>query len=197
MERDRMTRKRYDQLTRAGRARVTTGALLRAAATVALLLCGYFLAPLDRPLDAGTLVKFLLGLVLVGAIVAWQARRILTSHVPRLQAIQAIAVILPLLLLVFAAIYVAIETNRPGSFTEPLSRIDSLYFTVTVFSTVGFGDITPVSEAARLVAVAQMILDLVVLGLGVRLILSAVQRGRAARAAAEVGSGEDGEGTAG
>jgi hypothetical protein len=52
MERDRMTRKRYDQLTRAGRARVTTGALLRAAATVALLLCGYFLAPLDRPLDA-------------------------------------------------------------------------------------------------------------------------------------------------
>ena len=32
-----MTRKRYDQLTRAGRARVTTGALLRAAATVVLM----------------------------------------------------------------------------------------------------------------------------------------------------------------
>ena len=82
-----MTRKRYDQLTRAGRARVTTGALLRAAATVALMLCAYYFAPLDRPLDAGTLVKFLLGLVIVGAIVAWQARRILTSDVPRLQAI--------------------------------------------------------------------------------------------------------------
>ena len=82
-----MTRKRYDQLTRAGRARVTTGALLRAAPTVVLMLCAYYFAPLNQPLDAGTLVKFLLGLVIVGAIVACQARRILTSDVPRLQAI--------------------------------------------------------------------------------------------------------------
>jgi voltage-gated potassium channel len=181
MERDRMTRKRYDQLTRAGRARVTTGALLRAAATVALLLCGYFLAPLDRPLDAGTLVKFLLGLVLVGAIVAWQARRILTSHVPRLQAIQAIAVILPLLLLVFAAIYVAIETNRPGSFTEPLSRIDSLYFTVTVFSTVGFGDIAPKSELARVLTMTQMLMGLVAVGLVARILFGAMETAVARR----------------
>jgi voltage-gated potassium channel len=181
MERDRMTRKRYDQLTRAGRARVTTGALLRAAATVALLLCGYFLAPLDRPLDAGTLVKFLLGLVLVGAIVALQARRILTSHVPRLQAIQAIAVILPLLLLVFAAIYVAIETNRPGSFTEPLSRIDSLYFTVTVFSTVGFGDIAPKSELARVLTMTQMLMGLVAVGLVARILFGAMETAVARR----------------
>jgi voltage-gated potassium channel len=181
MERDPMTRKRYDQLTRAGRARVTTGALLRAAATVALLLCGYFLAPLDRPLDAGTLVKFLLGLVLVGAIVAWQARRILTSHVPRLQAIQAIAVILPLLLLVFAAIYVAIETNRPGSFTEPLSRIDSLYFTVTVFSTVGFGDIAPKSELARVLTMTQMLMGLVAVGLVARILFGAMETAVARR----------------
>jgi voltage-gated potassium channel len=181
MERDRMTRKRYDQLTRAGRARVTTGALLRAAATVALLLCGYFLAPLDRPLDAGTLVKFLLGLVLVGAIVAWQARRILTSHVPRLQAIQAIAVILPLLLLVFAAIYVAIETNRPGSFTEPLSRTDSLYFTVTVFSTVGFGDIAPKSELARVLTMTQMLTGLIAVGLVARILFGAMETAVARR----------------
>jgi voltage-gated potassium channel len=181
MERDRMTRKRYDQLTRAGRARVTTGALLRAAATVALLLCGYFLAPLDRPLDAGTLVKFLLGLVLVGAIVAWQARRILTSHVPRLQAIQAIAVILPLLLLVFAAIYVAIETNRPGSFTEPLSRTDSLYFTVTVFSTVGFGDIAPKSELARVLTMTQMLMGLIAVGLVARILFGAMETAVARR----------------
>jgi voltage-gated potassium channel len=54
---------------------------------VVLMLCAYYFAPLNQPLDAGTLVKFLLGLVIVGAIVAWQARRILTSDVPRLQAI--------------------------------------------------------------------------------------------------------------
>ena len=175
-----MTRKRYDQLTRAGRARVTTGALLRAAATVALLLCAYYFAPLDQPLDAGTLVKFLLGLVTVGAIVAWQARRILTSHVPRLQAIQAIAVILPLLLLVFAAIYVAIETNRPGFHraTEP-NRLPLLH--PHRFSTVGFGDIAPKSELARVPTMTQMMMGLVAVGLVARILFGAVETAVARR----------------
>ena len=35
-----------------------------------------------------------------------------------------------------------------------------LYFTVTIFSTVGFGDISAKAEAARLVVTAQMFLDL-------------------------------------
>ena len=59
-----------------------------------------------------------------------------------------------------------------------LTRTDTLYFTVTVFATVGFGDISPASQAARLVVTAQMILNLIVLGLGVRLIVGAAQRAR-------------------
>ena len=45
-----------------------------------------------------------------------------------------------MLLLVFASVYVQIETSQPNSFSETLSRTDALYFTVTVFATVGFGD---------------------------------------------------------
>ena len=59
-----------------------------------------------------------------------------------------------------------------------LTRTDSLYFTVTVFATVGFGDIIATSQTARLLVTVQMILDLVVLGLGIRVFLGAVQRGR-------------------
>jgi hypothetical protein len=33
------------------------------------------------------------------------------------------------------------ERASAASFTEPLTRTDALYFSVTVFSTVGFGDI--------------------------------------------------------
>ena len=44
-----------------------------------------------------------------------------------------------------------------ASFTEPLTRADALYFTVTVFSTVGFGDITAKSETARVVLIVQML----------------------------------------
>ena len=45
---------------------------------------------------------------------------------------------------------------------------------MTIFATVGFGDISPQSEAARLLTSGQMILDLIILGLGVRIILEAV-----------------------
>ena len=60
-------------------------------------------------------------------------------------------------------------------------RTDSLYFTVTVFATVGFGDITATSQVARIVVIAQMILDLLVLGLVVKVFVGAVEIGRGMR----------------
>ena len=71
-----------------------------------------------------------------------------------------------------------LATISAGNFSQPLSRTDAIYFTVTVFATVGFGDITAKTEVARLVVTGQMLGDLIVLGLGVRVLLSAVQRGR-------------------
>jgi hypothetical protein len=176
-----MTRKRYEELTRAGRHRVVAGVLLRAAAAVALLVIGYYLAPLDRPLDTGTLIEFLLALAVVGAVIAWEVRNILTSDVPRLRAVQTVAVGVPMLLLVFASVYVQIETSQPNSFSETLSRTDALYFTVTVFSTVGFGDIAPKSELARIVTMSQMLTGLIVLGLVAKVVFGAVQTAVARR----------------
>ncbi|KRD22978.1 MULTISPECIES: potassium channel family protein [unclassified Streptomyces] len=53
-----------------------------------------------------------------------------------------------------------------------------MYFAVTVFATVGFGDVTAKSEAARLVVTGQMIADLVILGLAIKIIMGAVSRRR-------------------
>ena len=50
---------------------------------------------------------------------------------------------------------------------------------MTVFSTVGFGDITPKTEVAQLVTTVQMLVDLVVVGVVVRLILTTASRRRA------------------
>ena len=36
-------------------------------------------------------------------------------------------------------------SRYPGAFTERMNRLDSLYFVITVFATVGFGDITAAS----------------------------------------------------
>ena len=64
-----------------------------------------------------------------------------------------------------------------------MSRTDALYFSVTVFATVGFGDITAVSGPGRIVVTVQMVVDLLVLGVGLRVITGAVQQGRERRAA--------------
>ena len=58
-------------------------------------------------------------------------------------AVEALAAAIPLFLLAFAAAYLRMADADTGAFSEPLSRIDALYFTITVFSTVGFGDRIP------------------------------------------------------
>ncbi len=80
----------------------------------------------------------------------------------------------------------AIEAERsaaslPASnFGGRRTHTDGLYFTVTVLSTVGFGDITAKTQAARPVVTGQMIADLVIFALAVKVIVGAVGRGRQA-----------------
>ncbi|MFF0086027.1 potassium channel family protein [Streptomyces canus] len=88
----------------------------------------------------------------------------------------------PLYILAFAATYFLTAQADGSYFTQPMTRTGALYFSVTVFSTVGFGDITPKTDAARLVVTAQMLLDLLLLGFGVRVFVGAVNLGRQRRA---------------
>ena len=61
---------------------------------------------------------------------------------------------------------------RPGSYSEALSRLDALYFTVTTLATVGFGDITPERAAlTRTVTTALIVLGVALLGAGVRILI--------------------------
>jgi voltage-gated potassium channel len=167
----------------AGRRAIAT-TVLHSGATTTLLLVLYYEAPLDRPLDAVTGLLFIAALALFAAVVAYQVRSILRSHQPRLRAIRAMAVGVPLLLVVFAAMYIIVATQQSGAFTEPLSRTDGLYFTVTVFATVGFGDISPVSELARILVTVQMLVGLITVGLVAKVVLGAVQVAVARRAQA-------------
>ena len=153
--------------------------LLRALAITTVLVGLYYLAPLDalsRPPAGATFAAALL--VLIAAMV-WQVRAVLTSPNPAVRAIEGMAATTPLFLLLFAATYYVQARSDPQAFNVAgLTRTDTLYFAVTVFSTVGFGDITATSQLARIVVTLQMILDLVVIGLGARVIVGAVRVGR-------------------
>jgi len=152
--------------------------IARALATSAALLLLYFVLPLDREFTARTVLALGAGVVVMGVLVAWQVRAILHAPHPALRAVQSVALSLPLFLLLFAGTYAVLSGSDPDAFTEPLGRVDSLYFVITVFATVGFGDISPVSEVARALVTVQMIGDLVLLGLVLRLFVTAVERGR-------------------
>jgi voltage-gated potassium channel len=52
---------------------------------------------------------------------------------------------------------------------------------------VGFGDISPVSQSARVVVTFQMLLDLVILGVGVNAFVHAARLGRKRQSATEEG----------
>ena len=71
----------------------------------------------------------------------------------------------------------------PGSFTQPINRVDGVYLTTTILSTVGFGDITPVTRTARIVVTLQEVLDLVVIGVVIKTLFGTAETAIAKRSA--------------
>jgi voltage-gated potassium channel len=132
-------------------------------------------------------VRLVVGLLVFAGVVTWQVRAVLGSRYPGLRAVEALAAAIPLFLLLFAAAYLRMADADAGAFSEPLSRTDALYFTITVFSTVGFGDITPKTDLARVATMVQMLGDLLVVGLVLRLMVGAVKAGLRRRAAGQAG----------
>ena len=174
------------------RARRVVGTLLRAAVTTTVLVAIYYALPLDRysiRFGVGTLLVGLAGLVI---LVAFQVRAIMKAEYPVLRAVGALATSAPLFLLQFAASYYVMGKASQANFSEPLTRTDALYFTVTVFATVGFGDITATTEEARVLVMAQMLLGIVIVGLGARLFVDAVKQGLAQQSVQGNDSGAEG-----
>jgi len=153
-------------------------AVLRILGSITALVAVYYALPLGHSSAGIAVTTLVIGLAVFIALVAFQVRSIIRSPFPGLRAIEALATSVPLFLLLFASSYVVMAAMSAGNFGERLTHTDGLYFTVTVFSTVGFGDITAKTQAARLVVTGQMIADLVILGLAVKVIVGAVSRSR-------------------
>src|SRR5829696_4986596 len=166
-------------LSPAQRRRRLAAGLLRSLTITVILVAVYYVAPLDRLSDVPLWLTLAVGLFVLAAVASYQVKAVTRSRHPALKATEALAATAPLFLLLFAAAYFLLAQADASNFSvETLNRTDSLYFTVTVFATVGFGDITAASETARVLVTVQMILDLIVLGLGVRAFVGAVEVGR-------------------
>ncbi|TQJ46766.1 ion channel [Streptomyces sp. SLBN-115] len=169
------------------RAAVDCSSRGRSSVAVVLSVVVCYLVPLDHGLDIGTAIALAVSLVLSAGVLAWQVRTVTRSDFPRLRAIETLATAGPIFLIIFSAAYVILSQNQADSFSETFGRTDALYFTVTVFATVGFGDITPVTGTARVLTMVQMLADVVLVGMVARVLLGAVRIAEDARSA---GSGE-------
>ena len=155
---------------------------LRALLAATLLVALYYVLPMNSALDTHTVLLLVLCLAVLAALLTWEVRVITQSDYPGLRALEAVAAVVPLYILAFATTYFLMERANGAYFSQPLTRTGALYFSVTVFSTVGFGDITAQTDPARLIVTAQMFFDLIVLGFGARVFLGAVKLGRQRRA---------------
>ena len=95
-----------------------------------------------------------------------------------LDAFEALVQLMTILMTGFAAVYYGMN-HAHDQFRGIDTRIDALYFTVTTLSTVGYGDITAVSQTARVAVTVQMVFDLAFLGIAVRVLSATARRRRA------------------
>ena len=168
----------FDDLSVQEKRRVIVRAALRTTITLAVVVAAYFLAPMDRAIGAATMAELVLAALVLVGVIAWQVRQIHRSEHPGARAVEAIAFTLPVYILLFATSYYLMERANATTFAQPLSRIDSMYFSVAVFTTVGFGDIAAKTQAARVVVTFQMILNLVIVGVVLRLLVNAIKISR-------------------
>ena len=167
---------RYRDLDVPERRREALRVLLHVTSTWTVLAVVYFLAPLEGILGSGEVVRTLLSIVLLLMVSFWEIRSISRARIPQTRAIISLGTIAALLIVGFASIYLSLSRAQPGSFTENLDQIGALYFTITTLSSVGFGDIAPVTHTARIIASIQMLFDLILLGGIVRLLAMAARR---------------------
>lgn len=143
--------------------------LLRSAAVVTALIVGYWILPLRGELWWLGAVIGLAAIIGVLPLTVHRIQAIQRAEQPVLVAIEAIVLLVSMLVLGFAAVYFSID-ERQHQFEGLTTRLDAVYFTVTTLATVGYGDIHPTGQLARTVATLQMLVNLLFLGIVVRVL---------------------------
>ena len=144
-------------------SRIGGAAILLLAVTT-----GYFLVPADRltmSTRSITVLLFAIGVPVAATLVIWQVRSYRRHAAGGTARALGLITILYLTMLMFALCYFAMASRHPEEFASLHTRVDALYFSFSVVSTVGFGDVHAAGQAARAAVVLQMAFDLIFISL--------------------------------
>jgi hypothetical protein len=160
------------------RRRVVMFSVVRTFLSIVLLLGLYALVPVELITTTEALFRLVGSVGLFALVVAWQIGAIRSAKYPLVQATESGIIAIAAFIILFALLYVGLAQADATHFSEPLDRVSAFYFTVTILATVGFGDITARSDAARVVVTVQMLLDLALIAVIVRVYSSAARSRR-------------------
>lgn len=143
---------------------------------MALALIAYAVSPDELIASGDVALRVTVSLLLLGAIIVLALRSVWRSEYPVLRAVETLTAIVAVVVVMFASTYVLTPGSNEDAFSEPLDRVGALYFSLTTATTVGFGDISPVSHTARIIVMIQMLTNVVVIGFVARLLIGAAKR---------------------
>lgn len=154
--------------------------IIRTLMTVVLVVTAYYTLP-DELKDtsdgirAGGFVLCVLGLA---GLMVYLILRPPSAGVPA----RAEGLLLTALISIafFATVYYRFSQDA-GQFVGLQTRTDSLYFTLVTAATVGYGDIHPAGQGARIAVMVNIAFNLVFLGAGVSVALDRIKQRRRER----------------
>lgn len=137
-----------------------------------LILLGHYptwLPALELPI---VVLPLALLFVIVFPVGFWPTRNVRASA----YNVLAFAATYAALVSVYATIYLELAHNYRGCFGHRLTHVEALYFTVTTFTTTGFGDIAAKSPGCRLIVAFQTLVGLVVITLAIAALVARLLR---------------------
>ena len=160
-------------VVRAGVPAVGAG-LIAVAAVIGL----YMWMPVPQAEDSP--LGVVLALVFVGLVylvlAIWSVARINKSRHPLRAGMTLLAVMITAVVVMFALTYVTMSAHNPATFNVPLDKVSALYFTMTILTTVGFGDIHAVTHAGMIAVMIQMVISLTLITTVARVLVSAARQ---------------------
>jgi voltage-gated potassium channel len=167
-------------LDRPARRRAASAAALRTVAVLAGLLLLYAVFPVggfndDNP--TGAWIRLMAVVVVFLLVLGLQVHIVLDARAPQIRAVEAVIECVVAFNVLFALLYLSMAGADQTSFSEPLNRVDALYFTGSTFATVGFGDITPTTDLARSVVTIQILGGLGVVVMIAKVVFYAAKEG--------------------
>jgi voltage-gated potassium channel len=151
---------------------VTTPAPARARLVVQIvaLVAAYYVVPVEPLSSTSLAVRAGAAVLLVGLVVWLVGREVLHEvrmPVEEVRLARLLEVVVVGILL-FALADFLVATLGAGQFVGLVTRTDALYFALTTFATVGFGDVHAQGQFARGLVIVQMLFNIVVLAAAVQ-----------------------------